>query len=402
MRVLLRSCIGLLSGALLLASCSGGPGDEVEMLRIVTDEYVISLVADGELRAVESTAIKPPPGSHNPRTISWMAPNHSAVKKGEVIARFDASNAEQGALKTGIELTKVDIQVMAKQRELERLLSELGNELEIVDIEKVMAEQFNIEDSLAYSRYEIIDATRDEALLDYRAGHLEGKKDNYTDRQTAEVEVLDAIRATQEIEYQEHQQQIDRSEVRAPHDGFIVYEKNWWGLQVGVGSSVFPSNNIARIPNMDKMEAVLMVLETEAMGLAPGQSVDLLIDAFPDRPLTGKVKNISGSAAPIARDIPVKFFIVIVSLDASDPEWITPDAQVSAQIHINRIENTIAIPNQALFQDESGDWVLVGSSKNLEKRTVKIGFRDANRSEILSGLESGDEIALYPPEGWNL
>ena len=402
MRVLLACCIGLLLGGLLLAACSGSPGDEVEMLRVVPDEFVISLVADGELRAAESTAIKPPPGSHNPRTISWMAPNHSAVKKGEVIARFDASNAEQGALKTGIELIKVDIQVMAKQRELERLLSELGHELEIVDIEKIMAEQFNIEDSLAYSRYEIIDATRDQALLEYRSGHLEGKKDNYSDRQTAEVEVLEAMRTTQEIEHQEHQQQIDHSEVRAPHDGFFVYEKNWWGLQVGVGSSIFPSNNIARIPNLDKMEAVLQVLETEAVGLAPGQSVDLLIDAYPDRPLTGELKSISANAAPIARDNPVKFFIVIVSLDESDPEWITPEAQVTAEIHISRIENTIAIPNQALFQDETGDWVLVRNSRDLKKRSVKLGLRGANRSQVISGLQDGDEIALYPPAGWNL
>jgi len=210
------------------------------------------------------------------------------------------------------------------------------------------------------------------------------------------------MRTTQEMEHQEHQQQIEHSEVRAPHDGFIVYEKNWWGLQVGVGSSIFPSNNIARIPNLDKMEAVLQVLETEAMGLAPGQSVDLLIDAFPDRPLTGEIKSISATAAPIARDNPVKFFIVIVSLDESDPEWITPEAQVTAEIHISRIEDTIAIPNQALFQDETDDWVLVRNSRDLEKRSVKLGIRGANRSQIISGLEDGDEIALYPPEGWKL
>ena len=397
MKRLLAILIGL-----LLANCNGSAGNAVEMLRVSPDEFVISLLADGELRATESTAIRPPQGSHNPRTISWMAPNHSAVKQGEVIARFDASDAEQGALKTGIELTKVDLQVISKQRELERLLSELGGELEIVDIEKVMAEQFTVEDSLAYSRFEIIDATRDKALLEYRGDHLEDKKDNYNERQSAEIEVLDAMRSTQQIEIQEHQQQIDHSEVRAPHDGFFVYEKSWWGLPVDVGSSVFPQNNIARSPNLDKMEAVLQVLETEAVGLAPGQPADVIIDAFPDRPLTGVVKSISATAAPIARDIPVKFFSVIVSLDESDPTWITPEAQVTAEIHISRVEHTIAIPNQAMFQDETGDWVLVHNGSGLEKRSVSLGLRGANRSEVVSGLQAGDEIALYPPEGWDL
>ena len=397
MRPLLACLIGL-----LLEGCHGGAGNEVEILQVSQEEFVISLLADGELRAVESTAIRPPPGSNNPRTISWMAPNHSAVKQGEVVARFDASNAEQGALKAGIELTKVDIQVLAKQRELERLLFELDGEVELVDIEKIMAEQFVLEDSLAYSRHEIIDATRDQALLEYRSGHLEAKKDNYSDRQAAEGAVLNAMRATHEIENQEYQQQIDHSEVRAPHDGFFVYEKNWWGLPVDVGSSVFPSNNIARIPILDKMEAVVQVLETAAVGLAPGQRTELFIDAFPDRPLTGTVKSISAAAAPIARDIPVKFFTVIISLDQSDPEWITPEAQVTAEIHISRIEDTIAIPNQSLFQDQTGEWVLVRNGKELAKRRVVLGVRGENRSEVISGLEEGDEIALYPPEDWNL
>ncbi len=50
MRVPLACCIELLMGGLLLAACSGSTGDEVEMLRVVPDEFVISLVADGELR----------------------------------------------------------------------------------------------------------------------------------------------------------------------------------------------------------------------------------------------------------------------------------------------------------------------------------------------------------------
>ena len=128
----------------------------------------------------------------------------------------------------------------------------------------------------------------------------------------------------------------------------------------------------------------------------------MFIDAFPDRPLTGTVKSISAAAAPIARDIPVKFFTVIISLDQSDPEWITPEAQVTAEIHISRIEDTIAIPNQSLFQDQTGEWVLVRNGKELAKRRVALGVRGENRSEVISGLEEGDEIALYPPEDWNL
>jgi multidrug efflux pump subunit AcrA (membrane-fusion protein) len=384
--------------SLTLVSCGSDSSDLVETLQVQQDEFVISLIAEGELRAAESTPIKPPQGGNNARTISWMAPNHGFVKEGEVIARFDTSNSEQEALKTGIEINKVDIQVVTIQRELERLLEELGNDLDIVDIEKIMADQFVIEDSLAYSRFEIIDATRDKELLMYREGHLEGKKGSHSRRQSAEIEVLDAIRDKQEVNNTMHTTLVENSAVRAPHDGYFVYEKNWWGQQVDVGSTVFPRNFIGQIPNLNKMEAVLQVLETEAIGLATGQKVDIVLDAFPDRPLTGVLESISATAQPISRDNPVKYFMVTVALDHADPEWITPEAQVSAEIHISRVVDAIAVPNQALFQDDSGDWVLLRDGRDLKKQPVTLGLRGANRSQIVTGLNTGDEIALYPPD----
>jgi len=387
---------------LLLTACSPQAGEQVETLRISKDSFVISLLAEGELRATESTSIMPPPGSRSPRTISWLAPNYGAIKQGDIVARFDVSDAERGALETGIELTKVDLQVLTKERELERLLSELGGEMNIIDIEKIMAKQFAIDDTMAYSRFEIIDATRDRDLLEYRSKHLEGKKVTYSDRQSAEIEVLDALRATRESESEQHQRLLDHSEVRAPHDGFIVYEKNWWGLQVDVGTTVFPGNKIASIPNLNSMQAELLVQETEAIGLSQGQEVSLTIDAYPDRPLTGSVISVSATAAPIEQDNPVKYFKVIVGLDQADPQWITPGAQVKAEIHIFQADKAIAIPNQALFQDNGEDWVLALNGSALEKRKVTLGIRGANRSQITDGLEPGDEIALYPPREWEL
>ena len=160
----------------LLAACGKSAQDQVETVAVGHGVFEIVLHADGEMRAAESTPITPPQGSRRPRTIEWMVPDNSWVTSDQVVARFDSSTAERGAQDIGIELSKVDIQVMAKQRELERLLGELGNEMSLVDIEKTMAETFSFDNELAYSRHEMIDAMRDRELLDYRSGHLEEKK----------------------------------------------------------------------------------------------------------------------------------------------------------------------------------------------------------------------------------
>ncbi|NRB70370.1 MAG: HlyD family efflux transporter periplasmic adaptor subunit [Xanthomonadales bacterium] len=382
---------------LLLAGCGEEADNAVETLTIERQDFVISLQSKGELKAAESTPIKPPQGSRAPRTINWLAPNFSWVKAGDVVARFDVSSAEREAGAAGIEIDKVDLQVMGKQRELERLLSELGNDLEIVDIEKVMAEEFDFENDLAYSRFEIIDAMRDRALLDYKSGHLEGKKEAYSDRQGAEVAVLNAQRATQESKFQEQQVMLDNQEVLAPHDGYFVIEKSWWGQQVDVGSTVFAGNKLASIPNLDMMEAELLVLETEAVGLTPGQSATVVIDAYPDRPITGELKSISATAAPVERDNPVKYFTVLVALEDADPSWIIPGAIVTATINISEVADTVAVPNQALYREGEQDWVLVREAGELVRRDVDLGLRGPNRSEVVGGLEPGDQVALFPP-----
>jgi multidrug efflux pump subunit AcrA (membrane-fusion protein) len=388
----------LLIMAFALGACGDNAATRVETVPVGYGTFEIVLHANGELLSAESTPIKPPPGSRSPRTIEWMVPDNSWVKAGQLVARFDATTAERGAEDIGIELNKVDIQVMAKQRELDRLLGELGNQLELVDVEKIMAEEFSFDNELAYSRHEIIDAMRDRELLDYRAGHLEDKQDTYVERQGAEEAVLEAARKTQESKFQEHKMQLDNSSIVAPHDGYFVYEKTWFGQKIDIGNTVFPGNKIATIPNLGKMKAELNVLETEAVGIKPGQSVEVVIDAFPDQPLKGTVSGISATASPIARDVPVKFFTVTVALEQADPSWIKPESPVSAVIAIDRINDTVYIPNQAIFSDATGDWVLKRNGDELVRTEVALGVRGANRSQIISGLEKGDEVALFSPE----
>ncbi len=382
--------------ALSLAAC-GSPDNDVETFAVESAPFSISLITKGELKAAESTPIMPPPGSRAPRTIRWLAPNFGWVSAGDVVARFDVSDAERQADASGIEIDKVDLQVLGKQRELDRQLAQLGNDMELVDIEKIMADQFAVENELAYSRFEIIDAMRDKALLDYKSVHLEGKKDSYSDRQGAEVAVLAAQRATQESKFDEQRALLDNSEVRAPHEGYFVLEQTWYGQTVDVGSTVFAGNKFASIPNLGKMEAELHVLETEAVSLAPGQKAEIVIDAYPDRPLTGTVKSLSATAAPIERDNPVKYFMVTVSLDQADPEWIKPGSIVSAVIMIDQVDDAIAIPNQALYRKDDAEWVMVREGGQLVRRDVRLGIRGPNRSQVVEGLQPGDEVALFMP-----
>ena len=86
-----------------------------------------------------------------------------------------------------------------------------------------------------------------------------------------------------------------------------------------------------------------------------------------------------------------------MDLEAADPTWIKPESQVSAIIAIDRIEQAVFVPNQAIFSNETGDWVLVPKGGELVRQTIKLGLRGANRSQVIDGLAEGDQVALVPP-----
>ena len=114
-------------------------------------------------------------------------------------------------------------------------------------------------------------------------------------------------------------------------------------------------------------------------------------------PITGELKSISATAAPVERDNPVKYFTVLVALEDADPSWIIPGAIVTATINISEVADTVAVPNQALYREGEQDWVLVREAGELVRRDVDLGLRGPNRSEVVGGLEPGDQVALFPP-----
>jgi hypothetical protein len=89
---------------------------------------------------------------------------------------------------------------------------------------------------------------------------------------------------------------------------------------------------------------------------------------------------------------------VVVALEQADPEWINPGAIVEAEIFIRQLPAALAVPNQSVFKEHDQAWVLVRRGDVLERRAVQLGVRGAYRSQVLNGLEAGDEIALFLPE----
>jgi len=397
MKINLNLKLMLIPGlALILNACTEQP--QTPFIEVSAGTFQIEIEASGELDAIDSTFISVPPTALGAQTLSWIQPEFSQVKSGQVVARFDGSQFEIDLADANFELQKLDFSFSDKQRELNISLQNLSNQTLVVDEELDMAERFAIENELLYSRLEIIDSLSDKDYLNSQLDFLQQQGIHYQSKSAAEVAVLDTQKSNQNAIYQRNEQGLKYQEIVAPHDGIFVYKKNWFGQKTQVGQTIFPGFKIASLPDLSKMKAKVYVPEVEALGLKTGLRAELLLDAYPDRLLQGEVTNVSLSAQPKDRDSPVKYFMVDIVLNKADPSWLVPGQRLKANIKVASVDDAISVPNQAIFQDNGESWVYVEKDGTYQKRSIQIGLRSITRSQIEAGLNHHEKIALVRPE----
>lgn len=83
----------------------------------------------------------------------------------------------------------------------------------------------------------------------------------------------------------------------------------------------------------------------------------------------------------------------IVELDNANGEW-RPGEFANAAIATASQEARITIPKDAVQSIEGQNAVFVQTEKGFEKRLVSLGREDSRNAEILSGLKSGESVAV--------
>ncbi len=131
--------------------------------------------------------------------------------------------------------------------------------------------------------------------------------------------------------------------------------------------------------------------------IALDQSVAISIDAIPDEEFSGHVADIS--PGPI-RDASsgIVAYEVTIAFDTDDPRLL-PGLTSDATIETERLENVLVIPNRAVSIDRSSGELIayverVDEDGNPVRTEIELGLRDEAMSQVLEGLEEGDQIVI--------
>lgn len=381
---------------LALAGCGGAPQAGYTVLEQAHARPLdFSVQAQGELRAVTATPLLVPGQQWTPRQLSWMLPDGSHVTKGEVVARFSATQSRQDLVQARIDLERNLLARAGKQGELEDKRGQLDVDLIQVDGQLAIARRY-AHATLAIARNDILDAVQDAAYLGVRRNILTWREQQSSARGKAELAVLDAQHDTYATVARQKQADLDALELRAPHDGVLVLDRNWTNELPHIGSSLWAGFSFGTLPDLDALEVQLAVPQIEAQGIAVGKSVELHPWGRPAEQVTARLSWIAAAAQTRDKDNPVKYLLMKARVPAQAVRrygW-TPGQRFVGDIVLLRSARGMSVPNLALGGDGDTATVHVLDGGADVVRTVKLGIRGATRTQVLSGLHEGDRVLL--------
>lgn len=172
---------------------------------------------------------------------------------------------------------------------------------------------------------------------------------------------------------------IAETELRAPFDGTI-------GLRLlSEGSYTSPNTKIVRLVKTRPLKIEFSIPERYAGEVKPGFPIEFLIDG------DNNVYKASVYAVDPKIDINTRT-IVVRALYPNTRNELRPGRFASINMRLSQIENTIAIPTEALIPEMEGEKVFVYKAGIATARKVTTGLRTEAMIQIQDGLEFGDTL----------
>ena len=177
------------------------------------------------------------------------------------------------------------------------------------------------------------------------------------------------------------QAQLDKAEVRSQVTGTILTR------DVEPGDLVQPGQTLFTIAQAGSTEIDVPLDERNLSRLRMQQDAVIIADAYPDSPFGARINFIAPSIDAQNGTVEVRLSVDPV------PDFLRQDMTVSVNIETGRRAQTLVIPNDALadVQEDTAQVLLVRNGK-VERHAITLGLRGLAMSEVVSGLEAGDQI----------
>ena len=274
------------------------------------------------------------------------------VTKDQVLARLDAPSLESSVEMAELQVEKAEEQVKAARAQYE-----------IAEI--------NLDDPPPTMSEDVLELQVDIAKASW---------------QTAKLNLEIA-----ELNLESAELNLEKAEIVAPFDGVVADISITEGKEISTATLATPAISLV---DTSEIEMPGFIDEIDIAMVQPGQEANILLDALPDEEVKGEVAFISPVGTIRAG---VVSYGTTITLENPVAE-LRDGMSATAEVIIERRDDVLMIPNRAIRGTLENPKVLVLVDEQVEEREITLGLTDGINTEVLSGLEEGEEVVLPTSE----
>jgi membrane fusion protein, multidrug efflux system len=201
---------------------------------------------------------------------------------------------------------------------------------------------------------------------------IEGVSKQEYELATSSLEAIDADIELTKVE-------IDKTVIRAPFAGKTGIRR------VSEGAFVTQNTILTTLEDLTKAKIEFAVPEKYANGIAVNQHISFRVENSPE------VYHARILVIEPAIDQNTRSLFVRALANNADGKLI-PGSSAMVELELNKIQNAMMIPTQALIPGLEGNSVLTVKAGKVAKTGVDIGFRTNKSVQIIRGLNPGDTV----------
>jgi len=182
-------------------------------------------------------------------------------------------------------------------------------------------------------------------------------------------------------------------EIRSPIDGVVLTRERQSESVIEAGSAIL------EVGDPNELEIVVEYLSSDAVKMRPGARA--FIEGWGgERPLDARIRRIHPSGFTKTSALGVEEQRVRVILDlvspASEHGRIGDGFRVDVRVVLAQCDDSIRVPIGSLFRVGEQWAVFVLDGGRARKRLVEVGARTMDVAEVLTGIDVGEQVIVYP------
>lgn len=214
---------------------------------------------------------------------------------------------------------------------------------------------------------------------------------NLTDGPTNEELIkAEAEIKQRELDLEDAQESLAKATVTAPFAGIVT--------AVHVSEGEIASGVVVELVDSSSFEVVLSVDEVDIGQITLGQTADLTLETWPDETIASTVIAIAPSATEDSSGL-ITYDVHLALGDVELPVLLGMTA--NASLVTFETDNILLVPNAAITEDRAAGIYSVNlvtgeveGVPQIENTEVAVGQRDGEYTQIIDGLDEGDEVLI--------